>query len=194
MRAPAAVDLVRTKGPGESALLLLDAAELLTDKGIAYAVIGAMAAAVHGVVRASIDADAVLSVTTPRLRQLEKEFGAVGFMTQLREGDFADPVPAVLELSDSQGNRVDLLAGLRGLEPAAFARALTVPFQGETLRVIGREDFVAMKIFAGAPKDLADARAVIRLAGASLDLVLLRQLAQRYGQSTLEALEQMLGR
>jgi hypothetical protein len=185
---------VRTKGPGESALLLLDTAALLTDKGIAYAVIGAMAAAVHGVVRASIDADAVLSVTTLRLRQLEREFAAASFMTQLREGDLADPVPAVLELSDPHGNRVDLLAGLRGLEPAAFARALTVPFQGETLRIIGREDFVAMKIFAGAPKDLADARSVIQLAGASLDLVLLRQLAQRYGQSTLGALEQMLGR
>ena len=101
-------------------------------------------------------------------------------------------MPAVLELGDPHGNRVDLLAGLRGLEPAAFARALTVPFQGETLRVIGREDFVAMKIFAGAPKDLADARAVIRSPAQSLDLVLLRQLAQRYGQSTLEALEQMI--
>ena len=184
---------MRTKGPGESALLLLDTAALLTDKGIAYAVIGAMAAAVHGVVRASIDADAVLSFTPLRLRQLEREFTAASFMTQLREGDLADPEPAVLELSDPHGNRVDLLAGLRGLEPAAFARALTVPFQG-TLRIIGREDFVAMKIFAGAPKDLADARSMIQLAGASLDLVLLRQLAQRYGQSTLGTLEQMFGR
>jgi hypothetical protein len=107
---------VRTKGPGESALLLLDTAALLTDKGIAYAVIGAMAAAVHGVVRASIDADAVLSFTPLRLRQLEREFTAASFMTQLREGDLADPEPAVLELSDPHGNRVDLLAGLRGLE------------------------------------------------------------------------------
>ena len=48
-----------------------------------------------------------------------------------------------------------------------------------------------MKIFAGAPKDLADARSVIQLAGASLDLVLLHQLAQRYGQSTLGALEML---
>ena len=183
---------MRTKGPGESALLLLDAVALLSQEGVTYAVIGAMAAAVHGVVRASIDADVVLPVNAARLRQLEKGFVAAGFQTQLRQGDSEDPVPAVLALSDPHGNRVDLLAGLRGLEPAAFSRALTVPFQGETLRVIGREDFVAMKLFAGGPKDMADAHAAIRVAGGSLDLMLLRQLARRYGPSTLEALEQML--
>jgi hypothetical protein len=183
---------VRTKGPGESALLLLDAVALLTDEGVSYAVIGAMAAAVHGVVRASIDADVVLSADAARLRQLEKRFLAAGFQTQLRQGDCEDPVPAVLALGDPHRNRVDLLAGLRGLEPAAFSRALTVPFQGETLRVIAREDFVAMKVFAGGPTDLTDARAAIRIAGESLDLVLLRRLAQHYGRSTLEALEEII--
>ncbi|MGH8304676.1 MAG: hypothetical protein ACRETG_03620, partial [Steroidobacteraceae bacterium] len=38
------------------------------------------------------------------------------------------------------------------------------------LRVIGREDFIAMKTFAGDPKDLADARSAIRVAGDALDL------------------------
>jgi hypothetical protein len=184
---------VRTKGPGESSLLLLDAVALLADEAVSYAVIGAMAAAVHGAIRASLDADVVLSVDPAGLRQLERRFVAAGFHTQLRQGDSQDPVPAVLTLGDPHGNRVDLLAGLRGLEPAAFSRALTVPFQGETLRVIGREDFVAMKIFAAGPKDLTDARAAIRIAGESLDLKLLRQLAQRYGRSTLAALEEMIG-
>ena len=49
---------MRTKGPGEAALLLLDVVALLRIEKIDYAVIGAMAASVHGVVRASIDADA----------------------------------------------------------------------------------------------------------------------------------------
>lgn len=173
-------------------MLLLDGVGLLTAEGIAYAVIGAMAAAVHGVVRASVDADVVLSVDAARLRQLEQKFVAAGFQTQLREGDLEDPVPAVLVLSDRYGNRVDLLAGVRGLERAAFSRAITVPFQNEALRVIGREDFVAMKIFAGGPKDMTDARTAIRVAGADMDLELLRQSARRYGAAVLEALEKML--
>jgi hypothetical protein len=183
---------VRTKGPGESLLLLLDAAALLADEGIAYAAIGGLAASVHGPVRASEDADAVLSIDAGRLRQLEKKFLAAGFQTQLTQGDFDDPVPAVLVLLDRHGNKVDLLGGLRGLEPAAFSRARAVPFEGEALRVIGREDFIAMKVFAGSHKDMADALSALRVAGDAVDLVLVRRLAQRYGQSTLEALERML--
>src|SRR5256886_8895910 len=140
-----------------------------------YAVIGAMAAAVHGVIRASVDADVILSADAAALRRLEKRFAAVAFQTQLREGDPEDRIPAALVLSDAHGNRVDLLAGLRGLEPAAFSRAITVPFQGQPLRVIGREDFLALKIFVSGPADMMDARAVIRVTGDSLDLTLLRR-------------------
>jgi hypothetical protein len=183
---------MRAKGPGESALLLLDAVAVLTDEGVEYAVIGAMAASVHGKVRASLDADAVLGVGPARLRQLEKRFTAEHFHTELREGDAEDPVPGVLALCDAHGNQVDLLAALRGMDPAAFQRAVTIPFQGASLRVIGREDFIAMKLFAGGPKDLMDASAVLQAGGPPLDLELLRQLAGRFGRPTLEALEKVL--
>ena len=52
---------MRTKGPRESRLLLLDAVVLLTEAGMPYTVIDGMAAAVHGVIRASVDADVILS-------------------------------------------------------------------------------------------------------------------------------------
>jgi hypothetical protein len=42
--------------------LLLDAVDLMATQRIDYAVVGAMAASVHGAVRASLDADAVLSL------------------------------------------------------------------------------------------------------------------------------------
>ena len=41
---------------------MADVAELLAKQGVRYAVIGAMAAAVHGVVRASLDADAIVAL------------------------------------------------------------------------------------------------------------------------------------
>ena len=50
---------------GESVLLLLDVIDLLTDQNIEYAVVGALAASIHGAVRASMDADVVLSVGVP---------------------------------------------------------------------------------------------------------------------------------
>jgi hypothetical protein len=183
---------VRTKRPGESALLLLDAVTVLSAEDIEYAVIGAMAASVHGLIRASLDADAILSLAMQKLRDLQNRFIAAGFGTELRYGDVDDPIAAMLVLTDLHANRVDLLVGLRGLEFAAFARAVDVPFQGETLRAIGREDFIAMKVFAGGAQDLSDARHVIDAASDQIDLALLRRLAEKYGRQTALALEAML--
>jgi hypothetical protein len=190
--SPATPRRVRTKQPGESALLLLDAVAVLSAEGIEYAVVGAMAGSVHGVVRASLDADAIMSLATQKLRDLQKRFIAAGFETELRYGDADDPIAAMLVLTDRHENRVDLLVGLRGLEFAAFARAVDVPFQGETLRVIGREDFIAMKVFAGGPQDLSDARHVIHAARNQLDLGLLRRLAEKYGGQTALSLQVLL--
>ena len=53
---------MRPSRSGESALLLLDVVDLLTGTRVEYAVIGALAASVHGAVRARMDADIVLSV------------------------------------------------------------------------------------------------------------------------------------
>ena len=183
---------MRTKGPGEAALLLLDVVAVLRAEQIDYAVIGAMAASVHGVVRASLDADAVLSLTAAELGSLERKFKAEAFQTELRRGDPEDPIAALLALTDRYGNRVDLLAGLRGLEAEAFSRAIDVPFVGEVLRVAGREDFIAMKVFAGGPQDLTDARSALAAAQGSLDLSLLRRLAKRYGRAASESLEALL--
>jgi hypothetical protein len=184
---------VRTTGLGQSALLLLDAIEVLVREQVNYAVIGAMAASIHGVVRASVDADAVLSLISKKPSDLERGFRAAGFQTQLRVGDPEDPIPALLQLTDGFGNTVDLLIGLRGLEAEAFSRAMEVPFQGTALRVIGREDFIAMKVFAGGPQDMTDARNAISIAGESLDSVLLRRLTKRYGRDAVENLNNLLG-
>lgn len=183
---------MRTTSPGESALLLLDAVAVLTAEGVSYAVVGAMAGSVHGIVRASFDADAVLSLTVQRAPELEQKFKAAGFQTTLRRGDLEDPIGALLSLSDAFENRVDLLIGLRGLEPTAFSRAIEVTFEKTTLRVIGLEDFIAMKVFAGGPQDLADARAAIDTGSRAVDLALLRRLALKYGGATAGALEKLL--
>jgi hypothetical protein len=47
---------VKPTGPGQSTHLLLEVVTLLDESGVDYVVIGALAAAVHGVVRASLDA------------------------------------------------------------------------------------------------------------------------------------------
>lgn len=183
---------MRTTRAGQSALLLLDAVAVLATRKISYAVIGAMAASVHGIVRASMDADAVLSLTIQETSTLEREFRAAGFQTEVRRGDPDDPIAAVLSLTDAHRNRVDLLVGLRGLDPGAFSRTIELSFHGAALRVVGLEDFVAMKIFAGGPQDLADARAAISAAGEHLNQPLAKALARRFGREVLARLETLI--
>ena len=183
---------MRASRSGESALLLLDVVDFLVSQNVEYAVIGALAASVHGAVRASMDADVLLSVEAQKARQLEDGLKCTGLHTQLTRGDFADPIAALLKISDSFGNRVDLLLGLKGTEPQAFSRVVEVHFQGSALKFIGREDFIAMKVFAGGPMDLMDAKRAIIASRDSLDLDLLRRLAKRYGRDASEALERLL--
>jgi predicted nucleotidyltransferase len=183
---------MRTRRAGQSALLLLDAVAVLTGEGIEYAVIGAMAASIHGSLRATTDADAVVSMTVAKLKNLSRAFNQAGFATEFRRGEADDPIPAMLVLSDAHGNRVDLLGGLRGLDPQVFERAVDVPFSGETLRVVGREDFIAMKCFAGGPQDIADARLAISSAQAPIDHDLVRRLTRGFGRAAADGLEQVL--
>jgi hypothetical protein len=59
--------------------------------------------------------------------------------TGMTRGDFEDPILGLLKVSDSFGNRVDLLLGLKGMEPQAVSRVIGIPFQGSKLNFIGRE-------------------------------------------------------
>ncbi len=183
---------MKARGPGQSVLLMLDVADVLEAEEIPYAVIGAMAASIHGSIRATTDADALLSASAPKLSRLEKTLRKSGLATELHRGDPDDPIPALLAVSDRHQNRVDLLGGLRGLHPDAFGRTLVVQFEGGKVRVIGREDFIAMKCFAGGPQDIADARRAVKTAQEPLDIDLLRRLARRFGRSAADALEQVL--
>jgi hypothetical protein len=185
---------VRTKRAGQSALLLLDVVEFLKRQKIDYLVIGAFALSAHAVVRASSDVDVLLCLSHARLAKLSTLFEDAGFTTTLRRGDAEDPILGMLVLSDAYGNRVDLLGGLRGLDPKVFSRAIEVPFLNEKLRIVGREDFIAMKCFAGGPQDMADARSAYQGAQGPVDLDLLRCVTRRFGRDAADKLEEVLAR
>jgi hypothetical protein len=184
---------MKTTKAGQSSLLLLDVIATLKKLNIDYAVIGALAASFHGVVRGSVDADALISLPDEMdLDDLAKTFKKIGFKTEVRWGGEDDPIPAMLLLKDSFTNRVDLLAGLRGLDAGALSRALESSFLGGKVKIIGLEDFMAMKLFAGSPKDLADARNAWEVSRDKVNKRLLLTLTSRYGNDALENLKTIL--
>jgi hypothetical protein len=183
---------VRTQHAGQSALLFLDVAEIVQRENVAYAVIGAFALSVHGTIRGTMDVDAVVYTSPRELANLRATFDRAGFRTKLRRGDSDDPIPAMLELRDDYGNQVELLGGLRGLDPEVFSRTVEVPLRGVSLRIVGREDFIAMKCFAGGPQDILDARSAYRSAQGPIDLDLLRTVTRRFGRDAADKLEKVL--
>ncbi len=184
---------MRASGPGESAKLLLDVVDVLAARSIDYAVIGALAASLHGAGRASLDADLVVSASVMEGTRIEKALKEAGLTTEFRRGDLEDAIPGLVRVSDSFGNQVDVLLGIRGLDPKAFSRTVEVPLEGAQLRFVGREDFIAMKVAAGGPIDLVDAESAIVADPKSLDVQLVRRLGSRFGKSTSASLEKMLG-
>ncbi|MEO8064081.1 MAG: DUF6036 family nucleotidyltransferase [Pseudomonadota bacterium] len=183
---------MRTQQAGQSALLFLDVAEILQREKVDYAVIGAFALSVHGTIRGTMDVDAVLFTPPRQLANLSAAFDRSGFRAELRRGDPDDPIPAMLVLRDAHENRVELLGGLRGMDPEVFSRTVEVPFLGVSLRIVGREDFIAMKCFAGGPQDIMDARSAYRSAQGPVNLDLLRAVTRRFGRDAADNLEQVL--
>lgn len=181
-----------TNAPGQSLDLLLEVTEHLHGVGISYVVVGAVAAAIHGMVRSTLDADALVSVSVMTLAEVGKTFERRGYQTELRRGDDSDPIPAMLVIADSFGNRVDLLGGLRGMDAAIFSRAVAVPFRNATLQLASGEDIVAMKCFANGPQDLIDAKQLLQVANAEFDMELVRRLVRRFGRVAADNLEKLL--
>jgi hypothetical protein len=184
---------MRARGPGESPKLLLDVVDVLAARSIDYAVIGALAASLHGAGRASLDADLVVSASVMEGTRIDEALKRAGLTTELRRGDLEDAIPGLVRVSDSFGNQVDVLLGIRGLDPKAFSRTVEVPLEGTRLRFVGREDFIAMKVAAGGPIDLVDAENAIAADPKSLDVALVRNLGLRFGTSASASLERMLG-
>lgn len=185
---------MKITGSGESSLLLLKIIKRLDRLNIPYAVVGAFAGSYHGTVRASLDADALISpkVQENHLSRLTAALKKDGFKVILRQGDREDPIRSVIHVEDGFQNRVDLLTGIRGMGEDVFERIIKTTFRKQKIKIIGVEDFIAMKIFAGSPKDLMDATGALKVSASKIDRTLLRELTLRHGKDELRQLEKLL--
>jgi len=118
-----------------------------------------------------------------------KHLEDAGYQTTLSLGDVEDPISAVIEIEDRYENQMDLLLGIRGLDPDASQRSVPATLLGAPVRMMGAEDLVAMKLFAGGPQDIEDVKGILQVSGERLDRDLLRTLARRFGDDVLLRLD-----
>lgn len=177
-------------------LLLLDVIDILNALDVPYAIIGAFAASFHGVVRASLDADALIAFQTGQtdVTALVSALRKAGVESRHRKGEARDPIGGVITIEDRFHNRVDLLMKIRGITDAVFSRTIEAKFMGGRIRVVGVEDLIAMKVFAGSPKDVSDVVGVLQVSYHRIDLALLKRLVRPYGKGVGRQLDSLLRR
>lgn len=135
--------------------------------GIANALIGAAALAVHGYTRGTEDIDLATAVPPDtRLEALARALEAEGLCTRLRMPDEDDPIGGVLTVwssVDESGHPMDIVEVVNFFNPlrptsnpARSAIARAEPLSGVHLRCVSLPDLVALKLYAGSLADHAD--------------------------------------
>src|SRR5688572_24877690 len=132
---------MRATRSGQPAHLLLDIVECLDALRIPYMVIGAFAISYHGVPRATNDCDAAIWLhgTGTTETELGKRISEAGFHVEIKRGDIEDPILGVIAVQDRFGNMLDLILGIRGMDPAAAERAVETTLLDARVRIAGIE-------------------------------------------------------
>jgi len=184
---------MRAKESGQSPLLLLDVIDILNKEKVPYVVIGAMAVSCYGVMRSSLDADAIIRMMEDRgdKDKLRRAFNKAGLNVVIKKGNHEDPLVGVILIEDNFGNHVDLLLGIKGVDNNLFKRVVPIEFQGETINMVSVEDLIVMKIYAGSIKDLADVKGILAVSKDTIDKKKLLGLARNFGKDITNTLKEM---
>lgn len=139
-------------------------AGLLAEEGLEVVVIGAIALATHRYVRFTHDVDLGVNADLKQMRHLLDSLRSRGYEAVLHEPDGQDPLAGVIDITGSFGT-VQIVS-FEDRFPAAIRDALagddirTRPDGG--LRVMPIPQLVALKLYAGGWKSLADIVELLR--------------------------------
>ena len=132
--------------------------DLLADldrEGIAYAVAGAVALAIHGAPRATADLD--LLVLPQELAAALEVARRRGYTIEALPMNFADgtEMRRVTKVAAAEALTLDLILVDEALQPIWESR-IRVPTEGAEIWVVSRDGLIKMKAAAGRTQDLAD--------------------------------------
>jgi len=167
---------------------LLAAAALELNTHLRFAVLGGLAVATWGVIRATQDIDFLADSDPSPIQSLALRDKLAKFIERQnsradwRIGDYDDPIPLLLRIElpaalASVG--ADILWAHKRWQREALERAVGVELEGENIAVLHPEDLVLMKLEAGGPQDLLDVQQLVAVAPPQLDLMRLKKAAAR---------------
>jgi predicted nucleotidyltransferase len=144
---------------------LRDVISFLDEHGYKYALIGGIALAQWGVIRATYDADIKVQAPENDYWRARAEIRHT-FPEQARP---ELPTNSLIVALSVRGMTVDLLLALPGYEELIIERASARDLGGWTANVCSAEDLIIQKAVAGRDKDWLDVRALLLEQHSSLD-------------------------
>lgn len=146
---------------------LVEVASFLDEMRWPYMLIGGLAVAMWGEPRATLDVDISVWIEP---EQFERSITAIAarFRTIENPLEFARR-SRVVPIMTSQGVRGDIVLAQLPAERELLDRARPKLVGGMTIRIASAEDLILMKLMSERPKDLEDARRLIRRFRATLD-------------------------
>jgi len=146
-----------------TASLLSTIAGALEEAGIAYALVGAAALAVHGVSRSTIDQD--LLVTDRRALDPDLWRTLTGVSVDVRRGDSDDPLAGVIRFTAHGQRDVDVIVGRHAWQASMLTRARRVPLGARAIPVVSVPDLILLKLYAGGAQDRWDIAQLLAAVG-----------------------------
>lgn len=129
--------------------------QILENLGARYAVIGAIALAVRGAPRFTLDFD--LLTTDRRVLQdsVWAQLSGSGVEVDVRKGDFDDPLAGVVRIG-APPDQIDIIVAKWEWQQHVIDRAEMVDIEGKPMPVALASDLILLKLDAGGPIDQQD--------------------------------------
>jgi hypothetical protein len=132
--------------------LLSRVMETLDAAGIRHAMIGALALAVYGVNRATVDVDLFVTDDSCLKPDLWTNLRSQGVSVDIRQGDLTDPLAGVVRLGAPGETPLDVVVGKFAWQGRILERAEPLA----DFSVVRAPDLILLKLYAGGPQDSWD--------------------------------------
>jgi predicted nucleotidyltransferase len=165
-------------------ITLADAVRFLEERRLPYALIGGLAASIHGQPRVTADVDLVVVIDLDAGIHLADSLDGTSFRPLFPNASEVVEKSYILPMRHRVTNlKVDLAIGLSGFEQQAVARARSITLAGVDVQVASPEDILLMKVMAGRPQDDQDVAGIIATRGERLDWDYCLETATELGEA-----------
>ena len=161
--------------------LITKIARHLDKENIPYMLIGGQAVLLYGMVRLTEDIDITLGVDTDKLNLMKKLLKEIKLVIPKNIDDaFIKKTNVLVGIDKATGIRIDFIFSFTPYEKQALKRARIVRLNNYNVSFASCEDTIIHKIFASRPRDLEDARILLKKNMKALDIAYIKKWLREF--------------